>query len=777
MFRNLNFSKGKTLMILSLLLLALSSVGQVNFTEKKITDIDIKIDGPKSVSENRIRNFMSVKPGQVFSYDKLDDDVKRLYESGLVDDVKFFGEPDGDGIKIVAEVETRPALEAIDFEGNTAFSNKKLRDESEMTSGGALNDAEILKGKRNIEKLYSEKGYPDVTVNYRIDKGGDGYSNLVYLVDEGVKGEVDEIYFDGNQVFSDVELEREMETKEKGIFSFITKSGQLDNARFEDDLRNVITFYQNNGYLRAEISGVERRPKKNGKLDLYIQVNEGAKYTVSDIAFYGMTVYTSEEIWKALSLVNGDAYSAEKMQADIRNMRSYYGVKGYADASVRPELVNTENNGVKIIYHFKEGTRFRVGRLNVQGNDKTQDKVIRREVPLAPGEWFNSVNLDTTRNRLRNLNYFGDVQVSGAKSGREGYRDVDIQVAEQRTGSLGFGAGFSSIDNIVGNINLEQSNFDLFNPWGFTGGGQRFAASLRIGAETQDFRLSLTEPWFLGKRLSLGGELYFQDRRFLSNEFDQSNFGGAVFIRKPLGRRSSLRAEYRLENIEIDVDDDNFTNGSAFAQEDGDFWRSALKVAYNYDSRDSNVTPRRGHKVDLSLIYAGTFLGGDVDAYTINARGTKHLQLPFDFILNLVGDVTFVDGLGGDDEVPIFERTFLGGARNLRGFDFRDVGSVEAGTRDGATLEHLGGQTSAYATAELTFPLINTVRGAVFGDIGFVNTDSYDFDTSDVHADAGIGIRLRLPFGPFAVDYAIPVLEGDQIDTDPRFQFYLDYKF
>lgn len=745
----------------------------IPLSERTITDIKINIDGPKTVSENRLKNFMSVKPGQKLSFDKLDDDVKRLYESGLVDDVDFLAEPNDDnGVTIIANVETRPSLQAIDFEGNTIFSSKKLRDESEMTSGGALNDAEILKGKRNIERMYQEKGFPDATVTYRITKSDNGLSTLIFQINEGIKGELDSITFTGNEAFSDIELRREMDTKEKGIFSFLTKSGIVDNNILQQDFEKVLNFYRNKGYLRAEITNVERTASsRDGMINLNVTVNEGARYTVSNISFSGMSVFTTDEIWKALTLVNGDPYSAEKMQNDIKLMRSYYGSKGYADARIIPDLQNTANNGVSINYKMTEGEKFRVGRVNIQGNNTTKDKVIRREVPLTPGEWFNSVDLDTTRNRLRNLNYFGNVQATASNSGRGGYRDVDIQVQEKATGSLGFGVGFSSIDNLVGFINLEETNFDITKPWRFKGGGQRFNTQLRLGAETADFRMSLTEPWFLGKRLALGGELYYQDRRFLSGDYDQINWGGAIFIRKPLGRRAFLRGEYRIENIELDVT--NAAPGSLLLQEEGEFWRHALQAQYVYDSRDSNVTPRRGEKLEAALTYAF----GDVNALTFNARATKHIQLPYDFILNLVGDVTIVEGLG-DDNVPIFERTFLGGARNLRGFDFRDVGDAADGTRDivGADPETIGGLTSAYGTIELTFPIFNTVRGAVFTDFGVVGADTFDFGGT-FHSDAGAGLRLNLPFGPFAVDYAVPISHADQVDDDGRFQFYLDYKF
>ncbi len=752
-----------------------ASVFAQDITEQKITGVDIVVKGAQTVSKSRIRNYMSVRPGQQFSYDKLDDDVKRLYETGLVDDVVFLADPQDNGVRIIAEVKTRPSLRAIDIQGNTVYSDSKLRNEMELTAGGVLNDAAILKGRRALETYYTERGYPDTTVTHRIENGQDGFAILTYQVNEGIKGEVDEIYFHGNNAFAGVELEREMGTKEKGIFSFFTKSGILNSARLEEDKQKLVKFYQNKGYLRAKVTHVGRVKKDNGKVDLNIHIEEGAKYTVSGIGFTGNSVYSYDDLWKALSLIAGDAYSAEKMEKDIRNIRSFYGAKGYSDVKVIPDMQNTANNGVTINYRIQEGSRYRVGKVNIQGNNKTKDHVIRREVPMTPGEWYNSVDLDTTKNRLRNLNYFSFANATERKSNRSGYRDIDIQISEKRTGSLGFGAGFSSIDNVVGFINLEQTNFDLFDPWGFTGGGQRFGMTLRAGAETLDFKLSLTEPWFLGKRLSFGGELYYQNRQYLSSFYDQRNYGGALFLRKPLGKRSYVKGEYRLENVEIEIDNAPAAGSSLYAEE-GEFWRSAFTLSYVYDSRKSNITPRSGEKLNLSATYAGGILGGDVNAYTLNATAVKHVQLPFDFILNLNADFTVVDNLT-DEPIPIFERTSLGGARDLRGFDYRDVGSVASGTRDAATLETIGGKTSAFFSTEVTFPLVNTIRGAVFGDVGFVNKNAYDFSAEDLHADVGMGLRLNLPFGPFAIDYAIPVMVADQAEDDAKFQFYLDYQF
>ncbi len=213
-----------------------------------------------------------------------------------------------------------------------------------------------------------------------------------------------------------------------------------------------------------------------------------------------------------------------------------------------------------IKYQISEGSRYRVGKVNIQGNTKTKDKVIRREVPLQPGDWFNTVELETTKARLENLQYFSDVQASGTPGGG-GYRDVDILVEERNTGSVGVGIGFSSIDNVVGFLTLEQSNFDIMNPWSFTGGGQRFAMSLRAGSERSEFSVSLVEPWFMDRKLSLGGELFYRQSSYFSDVYEQTNAGGAVYLRKPIGDKSSLKLEYRLEQIGIDVDQ---VPGSAF---------------------------------------------------------------------------------------------------------------------------------------------------------------------------------------------------------------------
>ena len=740
-----------------------------NFEGKKVVSVGVRYVGARTVDEARIRGNMSTRAGTTYSASRLDDDVRSLYSSGLVDDVRFFAENVRGGVRVIAEVKTRGEIVGVGFVGNTKFSERKLATVSKLEAGGVMTDTSILTARRNIQDHYRGFGYADVTVSHRVQPTEvAGASEIVFVIDEGARAEVREIRFEGNQSIQSHVLRNEMKTKQKGWFSFFTKSGRIDVDKLDEDIDRVLDYYRNRGYLRVS-ANVRREPTTKDRVDLVISINEGNKFTVARVGFGKLTVFKASEIAPGLTLTAGQGYSLKKMRADITTIRSYYGSRGYADVAISPDITNVSETSIAITYRVEEGRRSRVGRVTIEGNDKSQDRVIRRELPMKPGEFLSSVDMDTTRSRLQNMNYFNDIQVDNSPSDQANYRDVNIVVNEKKTGSISFGVGFSSVDSIVGNISLEQTNFDITNWPRFTGAGQRFSSRLQLGSERTDFSVSWTEPWFLGQRLALGTELFYRNALFLSPEYEQSQAGGAVSLRKPVSKRAFVRAEYRLEDIEIDPESDT---SPAFEAEEGDFIRSAFSLSWVYDSRDSLQLPRKGHKLDFGVTYAGGFLGGDVDIFVLKGAASKHWNLWGDSILNLRGAFTVVDTHGDTDDVPIFDREFLGGPQDLRGFENRDVGP-----RDDVTDEVLGGNTSAYATIEYTFPLIEKVRGAVFYDVGLVNEDSFDFG-QDIYHDAGFGVRLNLPFGPLAIDYAIPISSpDDEADQGGQFQFYLDYKF
>ncbi|MEP6955349.1 MAG: BamA/TamA family outer membrane protein, partial [Chthoniobacterales bacterium] len=335
-------------------------------------------------------------------------------------------------------------------------------------------------------------------------------------------------------------------------------------------------------------------------------------------------------------------------------------------------------------------------------------------------------------------------------------------------GSLNFGAGFSTIDSIVGFVEMTQGNFDLTNWPNFTGGGQKFRTRIQIGSQRKDFVVALTEPYFLDRQLSLGGELYYREANFLSNVYDQRNYGFSIVARKPIGRFMSASVEYRLE--EIDVFNVRSDASSAISLEKGARTKSQVTTSFVYDSRDNPFLTRKGQRVVVTPYISGGFLGGDTQLYGVDIEGAQYFHLPGDLILLFNGQFRGVDTWGSGDRVPIFERLFLGGTNDLRGFDFRDVGPKDDKG------EPLGGGTSLRGTVELTFPIIEKVRAAVFYDAGFVEPKSFDLG-GRLSSDVGLGLRLDLPIGPIRLDYGFPVQTGGNNSSSGKFNFNVGYQF
>jgi outer membrane protein insertion porin family len=310
------------------------------------------------------------------------------------------------------------------------------------------------------------------------------------------------------------------------------------------------------------------------------------------------------------------------------------------------------------------------------------------------------------------------------------------------------------------------------NPWSFTGAGQRFALNARIGVQRTDVSMSLTEPWFMGQQLALTGELFYRDSQFFSDSFTQTNMGAALTLRKPLTENTYVVGEYRIEQVDVQLEP-QAAAPSLFAPEAGDYLRSGINGSWVYDTRDALIVTRDGWKVELGANLAGTFLGGDVETYGVSVRAQRFWNFRWDTILSVQGEMAFVDAISGN--VPVFDRLFLGGARTLRGFDFRDVGP-----RDPVTQDVLGGQSLGFLSAEFTAPVITNVRAAVFYDLGFVNAAAWDPSPEDLYHDVGFGVRLQLPISPvpIALDYAIPVESPDPVaDQGGRFQFSLQYEY
>ena len=461
-------------------------------------------------------------------------------------------------------------------------------------------------------------------------------------------------------------------------------------------------------------------------------------------------------------------YSPKQLHDDAKAVADGYGSAGYVDLVVTPESIPAGPALVDAHYKIEEGERSYVNRVDIQGNTRTKDKVLRREVLLAPGDVFNTVRADTTKKRLENIGYFSKVETYPEDTDVPGRKDLTILVQEKRTGSLSFGAGFSTVDQLVGFAELTQGNFDLLNWPTFTGGGQKFRVRLQYGTQRKDFLLSLTEPYFLDRRLSLSGSLFYTEADYLSTEYNQRNYGFLIEVRKPLTSFMYASLMYQLQNVEI-------FNVSSTASADiqsqaGTFTESKILSSIVFDRRDNTLLTRSGQRITLSPYIAGGFLGGDVQIYGWDLEASQYFPLKWDTILLFNAEVATVDTWGNGSLVPLFERLYLGGANNLRGFPYREIGPQDK------TGEPLGGQSMARATIEWTFPIVEKARGAVFYDTGFVNAKSWNFGIPHNASDIGVGIRLNLPIGPLRLDYGYP-LQRDGYNGGGHFNFSVGYQF
>lgn len=733
-----------------------------------VKSIDVQYAGPASVSKQRILANMRTSVGRPYSDLAVEEDIRNLYATGNISNVRIFGEPQQDGVRVVVVVQTKAVVKEVRLQGISQVKTKAIRKLLLTKPKEQLSEANLEADRQKVLDYYFERGFKDTKVEVNVTSDEKTNNAIVtYTVAESGRTIVAKIRFEGATEFKPRELRKVIKTNTKSLISFITKAGRLQNEQLAEDVLALRDFYLNKGFLDVQIEEpqVER---SNGKadVDLIFTIKEGQKYHVGTIAVEGTQVLTADEVTKALRMGPGKVYSPLALEQDIKAIQDIYGSRGYIDVQIVPETVSGGTLVQNVIYRVDEGTQSYVNRVNISGNTRTKDKVVRRELAVAPGEIYNSVRVDASKERLKNLNYFERVDLFPSDTLLPGRKDLNVILTEKRTGSLNFGAGFSSIDSVLGFVEVTQSNFDITNWPAFTGGGQRFRTRIQYGAKRRDFVVSLTEPYFLDYQLAVGGELFYHDADFLSVAYNQRNYGFNIFTRKAINQFMSWRLDYRLDNIEI-------YNIAKDASEEirsqaGKWLQSQVTPSFVFDSRDSIFLTRKGTRAEASVY--GTGLGGNVKIYGFSLEASHYISLPWDTILTFNGEVAVVSGYGGN-QVPIFDRLYLGGANNLRGFDFRDVSPKDENN------DPIGGNTLARITAEYTFPVVDRVRGALFYDAGVVNAKSYDFGTNNIASDVGIGVRLDLPIGPVRIDYGIPVQKAYDSGSGGKFNFNIGYQF
>jgi outer membrane protein insertion porin family len=774
-----------------------------------VGQITITNVGPKNVSDSLVLANIRVKPGEAYSRNAIDNDVRTLYATGYFDNIQVREERVGNTVHLVYALEGKLKLTDLTFSGNKKYSVNKLRKQVTSKIGEPLDYRKLFNDTEAIKKLYVKAGLAETKVKYVVSPDErNGVGTVTFEIIEAPKLRVVDVHFEGAQAFKQSKLRKVVKTRRWWWLSWLTGSGKLKSAQVEEDEDKLIEFYQKAGYIDFDLKGVQVTNLTPTRVEVTFQVSEGRPYKVGAIGIAGATVISSNEILSKLKMGVSNTFSPQGLAKDVETVQDLYGAKGYIDARVMPQKrPNTDTGTMDLVLGLEEGNQSKIEKIEIKGNTKTKDKVIRRELSVAPGEVFNMVNVKKSKLRLEGLNYFERVETQAEPTDVKDSKNLVIAVTEKNTGSFMVGAGFSTIDSLVGFVELNQGNFDLFNPPWFTGGGQKLRLRVAIGTERQDYVLTFIEPWFLGRKLTLNTELYYRDLQYVSlNDLYQERIAGVrVGLTKALGSDFLIGGvNYTYENVSLDLNSgyapdqygvplpgggtvDIPGNISREIYESaGDYRISRFGTFLSYDTRGGGFLPNKGQRTELRGDVSSSALGGNVDTYRLEARTSWYFPgFAKGHVLELGGRIGVIDYYGESDSVPLFQRLFLGGLDTLRGFKFRDVGPKD---RFG---EPLGGGTYWFATAEYSIPVIERVRLALFYDAGMVYPEAYSFTpqrtyqslnnpprwftTGTYNDNWGIGIRLNLPIGPLRLDYGIPIKSDRENDSSGRFQFSAGY--
>jgi len=787
--------EGSLLLFLAMAVVSSCSWAQDAGDEDIVRDIEVRFVGPETVNRSIVMANIQTAVGKPRSRDVIEQDVRNLINTGYFFDVRVLEEPVVDGVRVVFQVQGKATIKEILIEGEKQFKDARLRKECSQKVGDSLDERKAHDDAQKMRDLYQKAGYPDVKVTYEVGLDKDtGKAVLKFKVQEGERVLVKEIKFTGNKAYTEQRLCKLLKTRRHWWGSWLAGTGVLKGEDFNEDLDKIRDFYHSNGYIDMDIRGTRTQRVGPKWMVVYIDLFEGAQYKVGAVVIDGNRLFPITELEKQLKMTAGRTFTPTGMSADQKALSDYYGARGYLDTDVRPiRAPNVETGRIDMTYAIREGELTYIEKIEIRGNAKTKDKVIRRELAVHPGEIYNTVRVDRSVERLKNLGYFSKVEADPEPTDVPNHKDLVLNLEEQRTGSVNFGEGFSSVDSLIGFVEMTQGNFDLFNPPSFTGGGQKLRLRLQLGLKRQDEILSFVEPWFLDRKLSLGFDLFHHAANYLSTEYNEQSTGASLSLEKAFTEFLRGQIQYSIQYISIDVDK---SASPEVQSQDNSYLRSSVSGTVTYDTRDSVFLTTRGTRTEMNAEVAGGGLGGNVNIYKLNLTSSVFFPLPNQQVFELLGAARVVDAFGSTenngtnvietiasqnkqgpsvnrrvDPVPIFDRLFLGGANTLRGFAFRQVGPKDV------TGEPVGGNTSLNGTAEYSYPIIERVRGAFFFDVGNVYANAYEVTAGDLKSDAGLGLRLNLPIGPLQLDYGYPIMTDSLTGRAGKFQFRVGYQF
>ncbi|MBI5192181.1 MAG: outer membrane protein assembly factor BamA [Nitrospirae bacterium] len=697
----------------------------------------IEVRGNKRIEASTILTRIKTKEGDTYSAERTREDLKTLFNTDYFDDIKFETEASDGNIKLVISVKERAILKDINFDGNDKVTTERLKEKITLISGTPFSNKQVKESVERIKALYQEDGYYDASITPVISKITEDKASVTFLIKEGKKIKIKEVRILGTEKISEYKINKAINTKRyKRLTSWLSGTGIYKEIEAEGDIDRIREYYLDRGYIHVQVSGPEIEVIEGGRwMRIIFRVNEGEKFRVRNIDFKGNDIFANNIIEKKITLNKGMVFSRRQLREDISKVIDLYGEGGYAFANVNPDLRPDEvSREVDITLNIEKGEKIKVRRINIGGNEKTRDKVIRREIRLNELDYLNTTALKRSFQRINNLNYFENIEIVPELVTKD-MVDLNVKVKEKPTGAFSMGGGYSSVYGLVAMVDLTEGN--LF------GKGELLKLKGEFGKLRTSYDLTFKEPWFLDTPTSLTTNIFDTVRSF--NSYDINTRGANVGVGRSYGEYWSGGVSYGIQTINVKgTPPPSLSKGAS---------RTASVTTYGTrDTRDNYWDPRSGTKNNASVEYADQFLGGDnvFVKYTLDTVWYYPLVLDSAFMVH--GRYAAGQGLRGN-EFPANERFYVGGIYTVRGFDYGKASTTS--TIDPKTGDLLGADKELIINAEYIIPLVKEARinGVLFYDAGsgFGKDDSVAL--SDLRTSVGGGFRWLSPIGPLRLEW------------------------
>lgn len=717
----------------------------LNYTSREFLVASISIDGNKRIDTGAIQRKLSTKSGDIYDPVKLRSDLKSVFSLGYFDNVEIIAKDTGKGKEIIFQIKEKPVIKKVLISGTDEVEESDVRDAANILPNSILNPANLNEAVQRINELYKSKGYYNTETIADLTYPKEDQAEVTFKIKEGEKIFIGEIIFEGNKSFDNDELEDVIETAEWDWLSWITETGVLKTEILKQDAMRIGAFYNNNGFLEVKVADPEVEQKED-ELFITFHIEEGLRYRVGTVDITGDVIKSKEDLIAMLKIRDEDFLNRQTLRSDSLKLTDLYAEQGYAFAEIRPKVNRTPGSQrVDIVFLINKGPLVYFNRIEISGNTRTRDNVIRRDLTVKEGGVFDSRALRRSTEKLQRLGFFEEATVIPQPTHLEDQMDVKVTVKEKSTGQFSIGAGYSSSDKLMFMSEISENN--LF------GTGNRLALSANISSVSTRYNLSFTNPRILDSNVLAGFNIFNTEKEY--DDYTRLSTGGGVNFGHYLIGKWRINYGYSFADTTLeDVSED----ASLIIKESQDInVSSALLLSLGRDTRNHYYNPTKGSINKISVEYAGGALGGDAHFTKVQASTSWFFPIIADFVFHFkaAGGQAFE---GEDGKLPVYEHFYLGGLNSIRGFETSHVSPI-----DEETGERIGGDKMWYTNIEIIFPLFTEMglKGVIFTDFGNVYGVDVGWDFSSVKKAAGVGFRWMSPVGPLRLEW------GYNLDPEP----------